>query len=41
MAESLYKQLEDDNKKTVIIKNPKTLTFMSKYKSEVEILPLD
>lgn len=41
IAKSLYEQLEDDSKKTVTIKNPKTFTFMSKYKSEVEILPLD
>lgn len=41
MAKSLFKQLDDDSKKLVTIKNSKTLTFMSKYKSEVEILPLD
>jgi len=41
LAESLYKQLENESKQTVTIKNSKTLTFMTKYKTEVEILPLD
>lgn len=40
-AENIYGQLIDKEKTNVIIANPKTLTFITKYKSEVDLIPLD
>lgn len=39
-AENIFNQLTND-KKTIKIINPKTLTFIEKYKNEVELYPLD
>lgn len=40
-AKTIYEQLTEDKYKTVKIINPKTLTFIEKYKNEVELYPLD
>lgn len=40
-AEVIFKQLTDPNSKVVTIANPKTLTYIQKYKNEVTLLELD
>lgn len=40
-AETIFKQLTDPNSKVVTIANPKTLTYIQKYKNEVTLLELD
>lgn len=40
-AEIIFKQLTDPNSKVVTIANPKTLTYIQKYKNEVTLLELD
>jgi hypothetical protein len=40
LAESIFSQLADVNTKSVNISNPATLTYFSKYKSEIELYPL-
>lgn len=40
LAESIFTQLNDPNSKTVVISNPKTLTYFQKYKTEVELFEL-
>lgn len=41
LAEAIFTELADKEKTTITIANPKTLTYMIKYKSEVELIPLD
>ena len=40
-AESLFEQILDQTKQTITIVNPKTLAYVTKYKSEIELIPLD
>ena len=40
-AESLFEQILDQTKQTITIVNPKTLAYITKYKSEIELVPLD
>ena len=40
-AESLFEQISDQTKQTITIVNPKTLAYVTKYKSEIELIPLD
>lgn len=40
-AESLFEQILDQTKQTITIINPKTLAYVTKYKSEIELIPLD
>lgn len=40
-AESLFEQILDQTKQTITIINPKTLAYITKYKSEIELVPLD
>lgn len=40
-AESLFEQIADQTKQTITIVNPKTLAYVTKYKSEIELIPLD
>ena len=40
-AESIYSQLIDESTKTVNISNPDTLAYFSKYKTDIELYPLD
>ena len=40
LAEWIFEQLSDPNTKTVVISNPKTLTYFQKYKTEVELFEL-
>ena len=40
-AESLLEQILDQTKQTITIINPKTLAYVTKYKSEIELIPLD
>lgn len=41
MAENIFNQLSDNSKWSIVIANPETLTFITKYRSEVDLLPLD
>lgn len=41
LAENVFAQLQDQSKNTINIVNSKTLTFITKYKSEVDLIPLD
>ena len=40
-AENLFEQISDQTKQTITIVNPKTLAYVTKYKSEIELIPLD
>ena len=40
-AESLFEQILDQTKQTITIINPKTLAYVTKYKSEIELIPLE
>jgi hypothetical protein len=40
-AEDIYSQLTDLNTKTVNIANDDTLAYFSKYKTDIELYPLD
>ena len=40
-AENIFSQLNDQSKNTINIVNPRTLTYITKYKSEVDLIPLD
>lgn len=40
-AENLFEQIADQTKQTITIINPKTLAYVTKYKSEIELIPLD
>ena len=40
-AESLFEQIADQTKQTITIVNLKTLAYVTKYKSEIELIPLD
>lgn len=40
-AKEIFHQIIDNSKQTITIVNPKTFTFITKYKSEVEIIKLD
>lgn len=40
-AQELFAQIADNSKQTITIINPKNLTYITKYKSEIEIVPLD
>lgn len=40
-AQELFEQIADNSKQTITIVNPKTFTYITKYKSEIEIVPLD
>lgn len=40
-AQWIFWQLQDQTKNTVQIINPDTLTFITKYKSEVDLIKLD
>ena len=40
-AESLFEQILDQTKQTITIVSPKTLAYVTKYKSEIELIPLD
>jgi len=40
LAENIFLQLTDEEKKTIVIVNHKTLTYVHKYKSEVELTEL-
>ena len=40
-AQELFAQIADNSKQTITIVNPKTFTYITKYKSEIEIVPLD
>lgn len=41
LAENIFYQLADKKNSTITIANPKTLTFITKYRSEVDLIPLD
>lgn len=41
MAENIYAQLTNKTETKIIISNPKTLTHITKYKSEVNLVELD
>jgi len=41
MADDIFNQLADKNLTSITIANPKTLTFLIKYKNEVDLIPLD
>ena len=41
LAEIIYNQLTNPDLKVVTIANPKTLTYIQKYKNEVTLLELD
>lgn len=40
-AQEVFKQIVNPDQSTVTILNPENLTFISKYKSEVELIPLE
>lgn len=40
-AEFIYRQLTDENKNVIVISNPESLTYITRYKSEVNLIPLD
>lgn len=40
-AKQIFMQLADETKKTITIINPETLLFITKYRSEVQLSPLD
>ena len=40
-AENLFEQISDQTKQTITIVNPKTIAYVTKYKSEIELIPLD
>jgi hypothetical protein len=37
----IFEQLSDKDKTSILISNPKTLLFITKYRSEVDLIPLD
>ena len=39
-AKHIYDQLVDTNTKTVVIANPETLTHITRYKNDIELLKL-
>lgn len=41
LTQELFAQIADNSKQTITIINPKNLTYIIKYKSEIEIVPLD
>lgn len=41
LTQELFVQIADNSKQTITIINPKNLTYIIKYKSEIEIVPLD
>ena len=41
LAENIFTQLADQNNKTITIVNPNTLLYLTKYRSEVSLIPLD
>jgi len=40
-AKWIFSQLANPEKKTITIANPKTLLFITKYRSEIQLVPLD
>lgn len=40
-AKEIFAQIKDGSKQTITIVNPKTFTFITKYKSEVDVMKLD
>lgn len=41
LAMDIFEQLSDKDKTSILISNPKTLLFITKYRSEVDLIPLD
>lgn len=41
LAENIFKQLSDPNKKTIIITNANNFTYIQKYRNELVLIPLD
>lgn len=41
VAENIFNQLSDKNNSTITIANPNNLTYITKYRSEVDLIPLD
>ena len=40
-AKWIFSQLANPEKKTITIANPETLLFITKYRSEIQLVPLD
>lgn len=40
-AKHIYKQLEDETRSVIVISNPENFTYVTRYKSEVNLIPLD
>ena len=40
-AKTIFSQLADPTKKTITIANPEIMLFITKYRSEVQLVPLD
>lgn len=41
LAENIFAQILDESKSSITILNPENLTFISKYKNDVELIPLE
>jgi len=41
VAESIFNQLSDQSKNTITIANTKNFTYITKYRSEIDLVPLD